>query len=246
MSRAELWDILGVSFAGAASLATLIGVFFAIYAWRVASRREISRFDSEANQALLSYVREHYENQIQELNQKLVSTEGRWAELNHLLIDRLDSETADPSSTGVSLERFLNDLGTKGDDLSVDDRMIFVLTPFNERERSTFTTISKVCERFGLRAVRGDEEFTDGDILPHIVRLIGRSRFVIANVTGRNPNVYYELGIAHAMGKHTIIVSRTLDDATFDISSKRIVIFSTQQQLDLKLSSQMAHTVVSI
>lgn len=80
------------------------------------------------------------------------------------------------------------------------------------------------------------------DILMNIVTLIIQSEFVLVNLDGRNPNVYYELGIAHALGKPTILLSNAgyrLDDIGFDIRQKRIIIYENRNQLETELLSQI-------
>jgi hypothetical protein len=50
-------------------------------------------------------------------------------------------------------------------------------------------------------------------------------RFAIADCTGRNPNVMYELGIAHTLGKPVFMLSQSTDDLPFDIQSRRVIIY---------------------
>jgi hypothetical protein len=54
---------------------------------------------------------------------------------------------------------------------------------------------------------------------------INAAIFLIADCTGRNPNVFYEIGIAHAIGKQTILISQTIDDVPFDLRHLRIVVY---------------------
>ena len=65
----------------------------------------------------------------------------------------------------------------------------------------------------------------------------------IANISGRNPNVFYELGLAHALGKPVIIVSESLSDIPFDINSSRILAFDDEKDLETKLKNWFVHTL---
>ena len=97
--------------------------------------------------------------------------------------------------------------------------------------------------RNGYKCARGDETFAAGDVLSHIVRQIVRARIVIANIGTRNPNVYYELGIAQAIGKPTILVSHTIEGVPFDVQSQRILIYATLDELEKKIDDALIQTI---
>lgn len=209
----------------------------------VIGRRERSGYDGGAHEAMLSFARQSYESRIQELNMRLMATEERWKEVNHLLLDKSEDEPEVFGDPNISTSRFLTEIGLNPKELTVDPRLVFVITPFNERERPVFKVIADVCSRIGFHAVRGDEGFVPGDILPHVVRLIAQSRFVVANISGRNPNVYYELGIAHALGKPVILISRTIDEVMFDLRSKRVILFDNRAVLAERLKDALARAL---
>ena len=75
-------------------------------------------------------------------------------------------------------------------------------------------------------------------------RSVTRARLAIANIDGRNSNVFYELGIAHAMGKTTLLVTKTPEDVPFDIRAKRLVLFSSTDELRARLRDEIAKSVV--
>ena len=87
--------------------------------------------------------------------------------------------------------------------------------------------------------MRGDEEYTSSDILSHIIRLIVKARVVIANISARNPNVFYELGVAHALGKQTILISRSIEKMPFDVANLRILIWNDPKDLQKKLEDAL-------
>lgn len=78
-------------------------------------------------------------------------------------------------------------------------------------------------EERGLRLARSDEDPTPGTVTEQIVRSIVTSRVVIADLTGRNPNVYYELGIAHSFGKPLIILVDRPSSLAFDLQGERAI-----------------------
>jgi nucleoside 2-deoxyribosyltransferase len=59
-----------------------------------------------------------------------------------------------------------------------------------------------------------------------IWKQINQAKVVIADLTFKNPNVFYELGLAHAIGKPVVLIAQTIDDIPFDLRSVRIVIYT--------------------
>ncbi len=135
-------------------------------------------------------------------------------------------------------------MGLSDAEMQVEKGLVFVLTPFDEEYRNDFFAIKTTCESVGLRCVRGDEEKASGDIFSHILRLIAKADFVIANISSRNPNVYYELGIAQALGKQAILVSRDKETLSFDLQSQRIILYADIQTLSDKLKDMLLRTVL--
>jgi hypothetical protein len=80
-----------------------------------------------------------------------------------------------------------------------------------------------------LDCVRADDLFGH-DVLHDIVAAIQSCEVVIADITGRNPNVFYELGIAHAFGKRVVLLTQSVDDIPFDIQRFRHVIYATTEE----------------
>jgi hypothetical protein len=82
-----------------------------------------------------------------------------------------------------------------------------------------------VCEDLGLNAVRVDETFGPGIIIADIGEQITEAKIVIADITPRNPNVYYEVGYAHALNKPTIMIAEKPTELPFDISPYRVLFY---------------------
>src|SRR6185312_13743333 len=71
----------------------------------------------------------------------------------------------------------------------------------------------------------GDDVFKPSDILVDIWQSINVADFVIADISGRNPNVLYELGIAHTLAKPVLIISKNADDIPIDLSTRRVILY---------------------
>jgi hypothetical protein len=212
-------------------LSVSISLVTALY-FIMKQRQTESEYDLKLNKVKLEAMREFYEGKIYELNEKLVSTPDRWKDVNHLLLNTQTSE----KETSLYLSNFLKSHGLTINDLEVEKKSVFVLTPFHEKNMKEYNVIASTCQNIGLQCSRGDEEYVKGDLLPHILKKIAKSRFVIANINGRNPNVFYELGLAHAMDKPVIIVSNIVEEIPFDIKSKNIILYKNEIELRNELN----------
>ncbi len=104
----------------------------------------------------------------------------------------------------------------------------FIVMPFGlEDSDEVHSILRRACREAGVRPVRGDDLFTPTDILDDIWRGISGARFIIADITGRNPNVLYELGMAHTLAKPVLILSRNADDIPIDLSTRRVILYGT-------------------
>lgn len=92
---------------------------------------------------------------------------------------------------------------------AVDPRLTFVLMPFTDELTEIYQTFVKpVVEsaEFNLVCRRADDIKSNRAIIQDIWKSLCEARFVIADLTGFNANVLYELGIAHTLGKETILI----------------------------------------
>lgn len=94
----------------------------------------------------------------------------------------------------------------------------FVIMPFLKEFDDIYQLgIKPVCEKFGAYAERVDEQIFHESILQRIYNQISKADVIIADMTGRNPNVFYEAGYAHALGKPVILLTQAAEDIPFDL-----------------------------
>jgi hypothetical protein len=113
---------------------------------------------------------------------------------------------------------------------------IFVLMPFGIRswhsdgvsstQQHTFdfdhyydAVVKPTVEKLGFKCLRADSIFATVSFMEKIWTQILQSRLIIADVTSRNPNVMYELGMGHTLGKDIIIVTQSADDVPTDLKN---------------------------
>jgi len=100
-----------------------------------------------------------------------------------------------------------------GGEFTLDPNLCFILMPFEAELKAVYDDhIRPVVESEGLSCIRANDIVSTGFITWDIWERINRSRFIIADLTRRNPNVFYELGIAHAIGKEVVLITQTMED----------------------------------
>jgi len=100
--------------------------------------------------------------------------------------------------------------------------------------------IKETVQKLNLRCERVDEiEFNDS-ILSQIYKGIQSADLLIADVTGRNPNVFYEIGYAHALAKQVVLIAKDVADIPFDLKGHNHIIYGGQlRTLKSKLEARL-------
>ncbi|MFC2146297.1 hypothetical protein ACFLRT_02945 [Acidobacteriota bacterium] len=114
----------------------------------------------------------------------------------------------------------------KGRDYPVEKGLVFVLMPFKTPwSQRIWRMIQDVCKDVGAHSQRADDLF-GSDIMEDIWKGILSAEVVIADLTDRNANVFYELGITHTIGKKFVLLTQDIHDIPFDLNRFRIVEYS--------------------
>ncbi len=102
----------------------------------------------------------------------------------------------------------------------------FLLMPFDDDTIYT-RFIKPLLEEAGFDVDRADDIDSQQNILKDILESIHKSDLIVADLTGSNPNVFYELGLAHALRKPVILLTQVIDEVPFDLKSYRLLEYST-------------------
>lgn len=101
---------------------------------------------------------------------------------------------------------------------------VFMIMPFAEKFQPVYENhIRPVVQGLGHTIRRGDDFFGKTSVMTDIWSAINNAKLVIAECTGRNPNVFYELGIAHSLDKAVIMLTQNIEDIPFDIRHLRVI-----------------------
>jgi hypothetical protein len=122
------------------------------------------------------------------------------------------------------------------------------MMPFAEPTGGYYKTIYEpAIQKSGLRSVRADDDiFATGKIVDQIWSGIQSAKVLVAELTGRNPNVFYELGLAHALQKPVVLVSATEKDVPFDVQHIRVIYYNVLDPFwGEKLIAKIAENILS-
>lgn len=129
-------------------------------------------------------------------------------------------------------------------------RTVFVVMPFSDASAESIYLHSTkpICQEFGLTVRRADEIFSPNPVLDDIVRAIRCAIVVIVDISGSNPNVFYELGISHIL-KATSTIMITHDEyrtVPFDISHFRIIQYQDSIKGKAKYERELKSTLKAV
>jgi hypothetical protein len=162
---------------------------------------------------------------------------GKWR-----VLDVTEEVSASPFAPTEQIKKL-----AKGLDLGVDDSC-FVMMPFADPLGGYYNSIyAPAIERARLKPIRADAEiYGTGKIIDQIWDGINSARVLLAELTGRNPNVMYELGIAHALQKPVVLVSSNEEDVPFDIRHVRVIYYDVKDPFwGSKLIEKVAENILS-
>lgn len=106
---------------------------------------------------------------------------------------------------------------------NIEPTLVSAMMPFHPHFDRVYAKLQAVAGAVGLRCRRADDIWENPAVMQDVVSLIDRSQVVIADCTGRNPNVFYEIGIAHALGREVILITQNEADIPFDLRHLRYV-----------------------
>jgi hypothetical protein len=136
-----------------------------------------------------------------------------------------------------------------GKDVKIDaGDTCFVMMPFVPPLGNYYSIVYEpAIHKAGLKAVRADDDiFTTGKIVDQIWTGITSARVLVAELTDRNPNVFYELGLAHALDKPVVLVASNEKDVPFDLHHIRVIYYDmTDPFWGEKLIEKIAENILS-
>ncbi|MDP2060087.1 MAG: hypothetical protein Q8J97_10120 [Flavobacteriaceae bacterium] len=118
----------------------------------------------------------------------------------------------------------------------------FVMMWMDEKKyelEDVHNTVKKCFEKIGVEAERADDIEHDGKITEKIIEKIKSAEFLFADLTGARPNVYYEVGFAHALSKRVILFRKKGESLHFDLAGYNCPEYKNMSDLENKLSARL-------
>ena len=106
---------------------------------------------------------------------------------------------------------------------NIEPVLVSAMMPFDPTFDAVYAALQRTAQGVGLRCRRADDIWENPAVIQDVVSLIDRSKIVICDCTGRNPNVFYEIGIAHTLGREVILITQADADIPFDLRHLRYV-----------------------
>lgn len=123
----------------------------------------------------------------------------------------------------------------------------FVIMPFDEKFNEVYEIIKETVEtdELGFTCQRADDISTTGYIMEDVLMKIGKSEIVIADLTERNPNVFYELGIVHMVKdvEKVIMLTQDMESVPFDLRPFRCIVYKQTIEGARKLKADLLKAV---
>ncbi len=129
---------------------------------------------------------------------------------------------------------------------TTNSKLISVMMPFSPAYRGTYESIKRVADYMGLECLRADDIWENSTFIQDIFDLIFCSRIVIVDFTDRNPNVMYETGIAHTLGKIVIPITQSINDIPSDLGHHRALKYLANDEGYRNLSNELYKKIKTI
>jgi hypothetical protein len=129
---------------------------------------------------------------------------------------------------------------------NIEPELASAMMPFDAGFTDVYASIQLAAANAGLRCRRADDIWENAAIIQDVVALIDRSRIVVCDCTGRNPNVFYEAGIAHTLGREVILVTQSEHDIPFDLRHLRYIRYLNNAEGRVALTTALQARMLTI
>lgn len=128
----------------------------------------------------------------------------------------------------------------------INTKLVSFMMPFTAPFNSVYSDVKAVLKEEGYRCQRADDMWVHDHIITDIIELICTSAVVVCDLSTKNPNVFYEAGIAHTLGKEVILITQSADDVPFDLRSIRYIHYLNNAEGRGKLAQEVLARVQKI
>ncbi len=172
----------------------------------------------------LSFGDDDYSGIVLRMLQRMAESDPKgYREFEHYVDERFGDESEYISATASARRITFAPNVFSVPDVSIETDLAAVMMPFEAEFNAVYKAINRASKMAGLRSLRADDIWDETVIVQDIFNLVFRAQVIVVDFTGKNPNVMYETGIAHTLGKHVVPISQSLADVPFDIKHHRVL-----------------------
>lgn len=128
----------------------------------------------------------------------------------------------------------------------VNSKLICMMMPFSGTFNGVYAAIKSAVESDGFEMKRADDFWLHPYIMHDVIELICTAHVVICDLSGKNPNVFYEAGIAHTLGKEVILITQNIEEVPFDLRPLRCLTYLNNDQGWEKLVTEIRSRLKTI
>lgn len=122
---------------------------------------------------------------------------------------------------------------------------IAVMMPFSQEFDPVCEVIKEACSELGPEAVRVDDIYSSNKIIDDVFSIIVQGKLTVCDLTGRNPNVLYEAGLAHACGRDVVLLTQNKEDVPFDLRQIRYIEYLNNAEGRRDLSDKLKKSIAA-
>lgn len=128
----------------------------------------------------------------------------------------------------------------------INSKLISFMMPFANEFTPVYQDIKSQAEAEGYQCQRADDMWVHPHIMTDIIELICTSAIIVCDLSTKNPNVFYEAGIAHTLGKEVILITQSKDDVPFDLRSLRYLTYLNNGEGRAKLAAEVLSRIKTV
>lgn len=223
-----------ILFTAVASLVTLSLVWYTFLVTRSREKREFKK-DPRAE---INGRREQLELDLFSINERIANSPYGYSINKNIYNEDLSDVSL---CWNVKDDSFFESQGFDVDLMTIEPDAVTCLMPFHKEFDRIYNRIIHAAKESQFTCKRSDGVYKEGNIMKYTIELILKAQIVVAVLDGRNPNVYYEVGIAHSVGKPVILIAaeNRKEEIPFDLKQHRFIFYNSMNDLQEKLTDAL-------
>ncbi|MEO5641746.1 MAG: hypothetical protein ABIQ40_06225 [Bacteroidia bacterium] len=198
----------------------------------------------------LSFGDDDYEGNILEVLTSIIKQDSKnFQELKHFISDKYSTPIVSEfiSTAHIETPKKMITFSPQVFEIPIkpqNEKLVTVMLPF--KLQASFAAVKSACDKLGLECKKADDIWENATFIQDIFELIFTSKVVVADFTGKNPNVFYEVGIAHTLGKTVIPITQSFDDVPSDLGHHRALKYLPNEQGYTDLTNELTKRLETI